>query len=34
MRTAKVFRQGNSQAMRWQHLKGCVGRFKGALERP
>jgi antitoxin VapB len=64
MKTAKVFRQGNSQAVRlpkefrfqeaeiyirrqgdtimlipkqaerWQHLKNCVGRFRGDLARP
>lgn len=64
MKTAKVFRQGNSQAVRlpkefrfregeiyirkqgdavilipkeaarWQHLKNCVGRFKGEFQRP
>jgi len=64
MKTAKVFRQGNSQAVRlpkefrfregeifirkrgdtvvlipkkaerWQHLKSCVGRFRGDFDRP
>lgn len=63
MKTAKVFRQGNSQAVRlpkefrfqegevyirkngdnvllipkkterWGHVKACVGKFRGALER-
>ena len=63
MKTAKVFKQGNSQAVRlpkefrfkddeifirkqgdtvllipkktarWQHLKNCVGKFKGNIER-
>ncbi len=63
MKTAKVFKQGNSQAVRlpkefrfqddeifirkqgdtvllipkkssrWQHLKNCVGKFKGGFER-
>jgi len=63
MKTAKVFQQGNSQAVRlpkefrfqereiyirkhgdtvllipkkatrWQHVKNCVGRFKGEFER-
>jgi antitoxin VapB len=63
MKTARVFKQGNSQAVRlpkefrfqegeiyirkqgdtvilipkkaarWQHLKNCVGRFKGEFER-
>ncbi|OHC69562.1 MAG: hypothetical protein A2045_14545 [Rhodocyclales bacterium GWA2_65_20] len=63
MKIAKVFKQGNSQAVRlpkefrfqdaeifirmqgdavllipkkaarWQHLKGCVGKFKGDVER-
>lgn len=34
MKIAKVFKQGNSQAERWQHLKNCIGKFKGdfALE--
>lgn len=64
MKTAKVFQQGNSQAVRlpkefrfqddeifirkqgdnvmlipkkaarWQHLKNCVGKFRGEIERP
>ena len=63
MKTAKVFKQGNSQAVRlpkefrfqeseifirkqgdaillipkkaarWQHLKGCIGKFKGEFKR-
>ncbi len=63
MKTAKVFKQGNSQAVRlpkefrfqeseifirkqgdvvllipkkaarWQHLKRCIGKFKGDFER-
>ncbi len=63
MKTAKVFKQGNSQAVRlpkefrfqdaeifirrqgdaillipknaarWQHLKNCIGKFKGNVER-
>ena len=63
MKTAKVFRQGNSQAVRlpkefrfqeeevfirkngdnvlltpkkaerWKHVKACLGKFKGTLER-
>lgn len=62
MKTAKVFKQGNSQAVRlpkefrfmddeifirkqgdtvllipkktarWQHLKNCIGKFKGGFE--
>lgn len=64
MKTAKVFQQGNSQAVRlpkefrfqddeifirkqgdtvmlipkkavrWQHLKNCIGKFQGELGRP
>lgn len=63
MKTAKVFKQGNSQAVRlpkefrfqddeifirkqgdtvmlipkkatrWQHLKNCVGKFRGEIKR-
>ena len=63
MKTAKVFKQGNSQAVRlpkefrfqedevyirkngdnvllipkkterWKHVKACLGKFKGTLER-
>ncbi len=63
MKTAKVFKQGNSQAVRlpkefrfqddeifirkqgdtvllipkkaarWQHMKNCIGKFKGDFER-
>lgn len=63
MKTAKVFKQGNSQAVRlpkefrfqddevfikrngdnivlipkkagrWQHVKACLGKFKGSFER-
>ncbi len=63
MKSAKVFKQGNSQAvrlpkefrlqgdevfikrsgdhvvlipkplMRWQHVRACIGKFKGELER-
>ncbi|MEK7361152.1 MAG: AbrB/MazE/SpoVT family DNA-binding domain-containing protein [Pseudomonadota bacterium] len=63
MKTAKVFKQGNSQAVRlpkefrfqegeifirkqgdvvllipkkaarWQHVKSCIGKFKGDIER-
>jgi antitoxin VapB len=63
MKTAKVFKQGNSQAVRlpkefrfqeseifirkqgdavllipkraarWQHVKSCIGKFKGDFER-